>query len=106
SDNRNGTSSACGGDSEYGRLRRCGANYWVMSAVEYGRFIAGLSHGKIVSPAGFKAMRDGQLGMYIGVTPPFTATTGGDNWNHNGGLTFGNGAGMQGDWMMLPKDVT
>jgi hypothetical protein len=51
-------------------------------------------------------MRNDQLGMYLGLTPPFTATKGGPNWNHNGGLTIGNGAGMQGDWMILPANVT
>lgn len=99
------TSKTFGGYSYDDALRHAGANFWVFSAKEYGKFIAGLDAGKIVSAPTVQQMKADQLGMYLGVKP-FTPTTAGPNWNHNGGLEFGNKAGMQGDWMMLPKGVT
>jgi hypothetical protein len=81
-------------------LLRVGAGHWFMSAKEYGRFIAGLRNGKIVSNASFQQMTRLNLGM-----GPDSSTVGGMDWNHNGGFDRVNG-GMAGDWMILPNGIT
>ncbi len=84
-------------------LLRFGAGHWFMSSIEFGRFIAGLSNGKIVSKASFEVMRSLDLGMY-----PDDSTIGGKNWNHSGGFdttAFFTG-GMTGAWVLLPNNIT
>jgi len=78
-------------------LLRVGAGHWFMSAKEFARFVAGLRNGAIVSAASFQEMTDNQLGMGRDDT-----TTGGPNWNHNGNFP----GGMDGDWMILPEDIS
>ncbi len=82
-------------------LLRVGAGHWFMSAKEYGRFIAGLRNGTIVSSASFQQMTDNMLGM-----GGDDSTRGGRNWDHSGEFTTPNGAGMDGDWMILPNGIT
>lgn len=82
-------------------LLRTGPGHWVMSAKEFAHFIAGLSNGKIVSAVLFKQMKDHQLGMWRN-----GETTGGLNWNHNGGFGTDDGAGAAADWMILPNGFT
>ncbi|HEY3230143.1 MAG TPA: serine hydrolase, partial [Roseiflexaceae bacterium] len=79
---------------------RAGAGHWYMSAKEFGRFIAGLRNGKIVSSASFQQMRD----FNLGIGGPDTSTREGANWDHSG--EGGGDAAMQGDWMILPNDIT
>lgn len=81
-------------------LLRVGSGHWFMSAKEFGRFIAGLRNGRIVSNASFQQMTSLNLGM-----GPDSSTHGGENWNHNGGFENTNG-GMTGDWMILPNGIT
>ncbi len=81
-------------------LLRVGAGHWFMSAKDLARWIAGLRHGRIVSPASFQLMTSQELGMYR-----TSASVGAPEWNHNGGFV-NNGAGMEGDWVMLPNGVT
>jgi hypothetical protein len=82
-------------------LLRVGAGHWFMSAKDMARWIAGLRHGRIVSPASFQLMTTHELGMYRG-----SASVGSPDWNHNGGFGRDNGAGMEGDWVMLPNGIS
>jgi CubicO group peptidase (beta-lactamase class C family) len=81
-------------------LLRVGSGHWFMSAKEFGRFIAGLRNGKIVSNASFQQMTSLNLGM-----GPDSSTRGGMNWNHNGEFKKSNGS-MTGDWMILPNGIS
>jgi CubicO group peptidase (beta-lactamase class C family) len=81
-------------------LQRVGAGHWFMSAKDLARWIAGLRNGRVLSPASFQQMTSLELGMYRA-----DASVGGPDWNHNGGFE-NSGAGMEGDWVMLPNGVT
>jgi D-alanyl-D-alanine carboxypeptidase len=80
--------------------RHVGAGFWFMSAKEFGKFIAGLRSGKIVSAATFKLMTDNNLGMYG------ENSIHGRYWNHNGGFGKQNGTGAGADWMIFPNGIT
>jgi CubicO group peptidase (beta-lactamase class C family) len=82
-------------------LLRVGAGHWFMSSNEFGKFIANLRNGAIVSANSFQLMVDNSIGLGVD-----NSTVGGPNWNHNGGFADGGGAGMQGDWMALPNGMT
>jgi CubicO group peptidase (beta-lactamase class C family) len=81
-------------------LRSAAASYWFMSAKEYGRFIAGLRNGKIVSASSYKTMHDAQVGMF------YLDTAAGDARYHNGRYTFDNKSGMRSAWVAFPNGVT
>ncbi|MGE3507666.1 MAG: serine hydrolase [Vicinamibacterales bacterium] len=90
-------------------LLRVGSGHWFMSSRELAKFIAGLRYGRVVSLASVQQMMDLGLGMYR----LSDSTTGGANWNHNGGFgadrtdgTTVGGEGMEGNWVILPDDVT
>jgi hypothetical protein len=88
-------------DESYERASaRAGAGSWFLSVKEFGKFIAGLRAGKIVSAASFKTMTDNNLGMF-----PENSTHG-RYWNHNGILNWGNGSGARADWMIFPNGIT
>jgi D-alanyl-D-alanine carboxypeptidase len=80
--------------------RHVGAGFWFMSAREFGKFIAGLRSGKIVSAASFKLMTENNLGMYG------ENSIHGRYWNHNGGFGKHNGTGGAADWMIFPNGIT
>lgn len=81
-------------------LRSTGASYWFMSAKEYGRFVAGLRNGKIVSASSYKTMHDAQIGMF------YLDSVAGDARHHNGRYTFDNKSGMRSAWVAFPNGVT
>jgi hypothetical protein len=78
---------------------RTGAGYWYLSVREYGKFIASLRNGDVLSPASWQTMRDNWLGLYHTNWPH------GEYIDHNGGYTV-NGAGSAGDWMGFPDGLT
>jgi CubicO group peptidase (beta-lactamase class C family) len=88
-------------DESYERASaRSGASSWFMSVKEFGKFIAALRAGKIVSAASFKQMTDNNLGMFG------ENSLHGRYWNHNGILNWGNGSGSRADWMIFPNGIT
>jgi CubicO group peptidase (beta-lactamase class C family) len=88
-------------DESYERAsQRSGASSWFMSVKEFGKFIAALRAGKIVSAASFKQMTDNNLGMFR------ENSIHGRYWNHNGILNWGNGSGSRADWMIFPNGIT
>jgi CubicO group peptidase (beta-lactamase class C family) len=82
-------------------MLRAGAGHWFMSARELARLIAGFRHGRIVAAATVQMMLDNDLG-----TNAIDYATTGRNWSHSGGFETTTGAGMDGDWVMLPEGVT
>jgi CubicO group peptidase (beta-lactamase class C family) len=91
---------------------RTGAGYWNMSAREFGRFIAHLSHGSsIMNPARWNSMHENPAG-----DPANGALAGlglfvfpgkyGAYYGHNGGWENGVGAGAYAGWMTYPDGTT
>lgn len=76
-------------------ILRAGAGYWRLSAKEFGKFIAKLRNGKIVSSGAFLSMTTHELGMYR------SDSTYGIYYNHNGGADD-----AQADWMIFPNEIT
>jgi hypothetical protein len=65
-------------------ILRGGAGYWTISANEYARFLSNLNRGRIVSPAGFAAMRAFKEDAYtLGINR--VTHTYGHYYEHGGG---------------------
>jgi hypothetical protein len=72
-----------------------GAGHMTMSAKELARICSALEHGKLLSPAMYKAQRDNQLGMFKD----------GGFFTHNGGQNFSGGRGLVTRFAICPGDV-
>jgi CubicO group peptidase (beta-lactamase class C family) len=85
---------------------RVGSGHWFMSANEYGKFLAKLRHGKIVTAASYKQMttvRVDKNGNNAGLGMYGASKSWGTYYTHNGG---GYGDRMAAQWIMFPNDLS
>jgi CubicO group peptidase (beta-lactamase class C family) len=106
--NPNDTSQHWQDGAQGAPVLRTGAGYWNMSAREFGRFIAHLSHGSIMTQARWNSMHENPVGdgapagLGLFVFPGEHGTY----YGHNGGWTSGAGVGAYAGWMAYPDGTT